>query len=159
MAIPARRAERLHEVVVFRVGCLVAALPGGIVEAMLTYLDITPVRGLPAGMLGAFEFRGAFGAVADLHWKLGLAEPPPGSEHAFIVVRLPAAFVALRVDMLDGTASMPASAFEMLTVPGSGEGLGYLRGVVRFESSELPLLDAEALVSSAAVAEVISRAA
>lgn len=159
MATPASRVESLHEVVVFRVGGLVAALTAGSVEAMMADVHIAPVRALPAGMLGAFEFRGTFGAVADLHWKLGLAVPAPGSEFAFVVVRLPTAFVALRVDSLDDPISVPASAFQMLTVPGSGEGLGYLRGIVRFESREVPLLDAEALISSAAVAEVISRAA
>lgn len=149
--------ERTHEIVVFTVGGLPAALPAGSVEGVLSGLDIAPVRALPAGMLGSFEFRGQRGAVADLHWRLGLGRPHAGSDHRYLIVSIGQDYAALRVDDVEGRLSIQSGAFEMLSVPGSGEGLGYLRGVIRREGVTIPLMDPELLVSAAAVREITRR--
>lgn len=151
--------ENTHEIVVFEVGGLVAALPAGRVEGAVAGLDIAPVRALPAGMLGAFAFRGESGGVVDLHWRLGLGGPPADWIHWYLIVSLERHYAGLRVDRVEGRLAVPGNAVRMLSVPGSGEGLGYLRGVVHLEQRRLPLLDPDLLVSPAAIEDVIARAA
>ena len=133
-------------------------------------LDCLPAFSTRISVTGAFGAIGQFDcggdqfkmrmiAVFGVHWKFGLPDPPANADCQYIVFRAGAMFTALRVDEVEALATVPRSAFQLLVLPGSGLGLGYLRGVVHIGDRLVPVIDPGQLIPRSAVDATLGRAA
>ncbi len=152
-------SEPTGDFVVFRAATTFATVQAEFVEEVLTVADVIPLREAPAGVVGTLDFRHRQIAVFGVHWKFGLPDPPANADCQYIVFRAGAMFTALRVDEVEALATVPRSAFQLLVLPGSGLGLGYLRGVVHIGDRLVPVIDPGQLIPRSVVAATLGRAA
>jgi len=130
------------EMLLFRVGAELFALPLVSSEEAIEGLASDPLPGMPPGMLGVARHRGGrlpvYAAAAALGVACGAAEP------VTLVVRSDGARLGLVVDDVEDVIMTDLSALR--PVPGPKSTDPVLRGVLPWEGTLVAVCDPEALV-------------
>lgn len=133
------------ELVVFRLDDQRYALRLGAVERFVRAVEVTPLPGAPAIVLGAIDVEGSVLPVLSLRRRFGLPEREIDVTDQFLIARTSSRTVALVVDEALGVITVPA---EMIT--GAGRivpGLDHVRGVVALDDGLLLIHDLETCLS------------
>ena len=135
----------LVELVVFRLDDQRYALRLGAAERFVRAVEVTPLPGAPAIVLGAIDVGGSVLPVLSLRRRFGLPEREVDVTDLFLIARTASRAVALVVDEALGVIAVPA---EMIT--GGGRivpGLDHVRGVVALDDGLVLIHDLESCLS------------
>ena len=133
------------ELVVFRLDDQRYALRLGAVERFVRAVEVTPLPGAPAIVLGAIDVGGSVLPVLSLRRRFGLPEREVDVTDQFLIARTSSRAVALVVDEALGVIAVPAEA-----VTGAGRivpGLDHVRGVVALDDGLVLIHDLERCLS------------
>lgn len=149
-----------REFVVFRLEDQRYALRLGAVERFVRAVEVTPLPGAPAIVLGAIDVAGSVLPVLSLRRRFGLPERELGVTDQFLIARTASRTVALVVDEALGVIDVPGA-----TVIGAGgivPGLEHVQGVVALDDGLVLIHDLERCLSlheERALAEALHTAA
>lgn len=118
------------------------------VQEVLRPVEITPIPGAPAPVLGVINLRGRVVPVLALRRVLGLPERELTDATRLVVVDLQEEAVALWVDDVTGVISLPETAIEPPPNSGTGASRLWVAGVCQLEETLLMQLSPEALLAS-----------
>jgi len=133
------------ELVVFRLDDQRYALRLGAVERFVRAVEVTPLPGAPAIVLGAIDVGGSVLPVLSLRRRFGLPEREVDVTDQFLIARTSSRAVALVVDEALGVIAVPAEV-----VTGAGRivpGLDHVRGVVALDDGLVLIHDLESCLS------------
>jgi len=133
------------ELVVFRLDDQRYALRRGAVERFVRAVEVTPLPGAPAIVLGAIDVGGSVLPVLSLRRRFGLPEREVGVTDQFLIARTSSRTVALVVDEALGVITVPAEV-----VTGAGRivpGLEHVQGVVTLDDGLVLIHDLETCLS------------
>ncbi len=118
----------LVALVVFRLADQRYALRLGVVECFVRAVEVTPLPGAPAIVLGAIDVGGSVLPVLSLRRRFGLPEREIGVTDQFLIARTSSRTVALVVDEALGVIAVPGEAVTRAgrIVPG----LEHVQGIV-----------------------------
>ena len=133
------------ELVVFRLEGQRYALRLGAVERFVRAVEVTPLPGAPAIVLGAIDVGGSVLPVLSLRRRFGLPEREVGVEDQFLIARTSSRTVALVVDEALGVIDVPA---EEVTAAGRiVPGLEQVQGIVTLGDGMVLIHDLETCLS------------
>jgi purine-binding chemotaxis protein CheW len=133
------------ELVVFRLEGQRYALQLGAVERFVRAVEVTPLPGAPAIVLGAIDVGGSVLPVLSLRRRFGLPEREVGVEDQFLIARTSSRTVALVVDEALGVIDVPA---EEVTAAGRiVPGLEQVQGIVTLGDGMVLIHDLETCLS------------
>jgi len=137
------------DVLVVTLGGHAYALPVAQVKGVLRDQAEAPLPQAPPGVTGLIAIRGRALAVLDLGARLGTeAGAAHGAARRLVIVRLPRAFVALRVDGIEGVVSLPAGAAravsELVPIPCTR---AYVTSIAYVNDRMIVVLDPAVLLS------------
>lgn len=133
--------SELIQLVVFRLGEQRYALPLAAVERIVRAVEVTPLPGAPAIVLGAIDVEGRVLPVLNLRRRLRLPEREIGPADQFLIARTERRGVALVIDEAQGVIEREQSA-----IIGSDRivpGLGQFQGVVKLDDGLVLIHDLE----------------
>ena len=132
----------MAEMLLFRVGAELFALPLACCEEAVEGLPHEALPGMPAGMLGVAQHRGARLPVYAAKGALGVAGT--AGEPVTLVVRLETGRLGLVVDDVEDVIMSDLSALR--AVPGPKSTDPVLRGVLPWDGTMVAVCDPEALL-------------
>ena len=135
----------LTQLVVFRLDGQRYALPLGAVDRIVHAVEVTPLPGAPAIVLGAIDAAGCVLPVLCMRRRLGLPERDISPADQFLIARTKRRAVALMIDEAQGVSRCEPSA-----VVGSDRivpGFEHFEGVVRLDDGLLLIHDLEKFLS------------
>lgn len=144
-----RLEDNLHAganvLLVFRLGGQRYALPLAAVERIVRAVEVTPLPGAPAIVLGAIDVQGAVLPVLSIRRRFGLAqgEIDPGDQ--FVLARSAGRPVALVIDEAQGVIEHPEG--EIVDLAQVAPGAARLRGAVKLEDGLVLIQDLESFLS------------
>lgn len=130
---------------VFRLGAQRYALPLEAVERIVRAVEVTPLPGAPAMVLGAIDVQGTVLPVLSIRRRFGLAQPEIGPGDQFVLARTAHRPVALMIDEAQGVIEHPAG--EIIDPVQIAPGAGQFRGVVKLEDGLVLIHDLENFLS------------
>ncbi len=133
------------ELVVFRLDDQRYALRRGAAERFVRAVEVTPLPGAPAIVLGAIDVGGSVLPVISLRRRFGLPEREIDVDDQFLIARTSSRTVALVVDEALGVITVPA---EVITAAGRiVAGLEHVQGVVTLDDGLVLIHDLETCLS------------
>lgn len=130
---------------VFRLGEQRYALPLEAVERIVRAVEVTPLPGAPAVVLGVIDVQGSVFPVLGIRRRFGLAEREVDPGDQFVLARAAGRTVVLVIDEALGVLEHPASA--VIDAARLAPGAGQIRGVVRLEDGLVLIHDLENFLS------------
>jgi purine-binding chemotaxis protein CheW len=133
------------ELVVFRLDDQRYALRLGAADRFVRAVEVTPLPGAPAIVLGAIDVGGSVLPVLSLRRRFGLPEREIDVTDQFLIARTSSRAVALVVDEALGVITVPAEV-----VTGAGRivpGLDHVGGVVTLDDGLVLIHDLETCLS------------
>ena len=133
------------ELAVFRLDDQRYALRLGAVERFVRAVEVTPLPGAPAIVLGAIDVAGSVLPVLSLRRRFGMPERAVDIADQFLIARTSSRTVALMMDEALGVIAVPGEA-----VTGAGRivpGLEHVQGVVRLDDGLVLIHDLETCLS------------
>ena len=149
----------MTELVAFRLDDLRIGLPLTVVERIVRAVEVTPLPGAPAIVLGAIDMQGHVLPVLDLRSRFLLPEREIGLADHFLIAATARRAVALVVDEAQGVIE-----YEQSTIVDSEKiipGLEQFQGVVKLDDGLVLIHDLEKFLSldeARALDEAISQA-
>jgi purine-binding chemotaxis protein CheW len=132
-------------VVVFRVDNQRCALPLNCVERIVRAVEVTPLPGAPAIVLGAVCVAGRVLPVLSMRWRLGLAAREVRPRDHFLIGRAASRRVVLAIDEADGLIQPDETRF---TPAGDiAAGIGHVRGMARLDDGLVLIEDLDRFLS------------
>lgn len=128
-----------QQLVVFRLGEGLQALPLAAVERVIPAVEITALPGLPAGLLGAIDVAGRVVPVFDLRERLALPPRAVHPDQQFLLARAGTRLVALVADEVRGV--------DEVAVPAPAVRVTGLQGVARLPDGLLLIHDLDRLLT------------
>jgi len=130
---------------VFRLGAQRYALPLEAVERIVRAVEVTPLPGAPASVLGAIDVQGLVVPVLSIRRRFGLPQSDIGTSDQFVLTRAAQRRVALAIDTAEGVLEHPAEAIvdAARITPGAGQ----IRGVVRLDDGLVLIHDPQTFLS------------
>jgi purine-binding chemotaxis protein CheW len=135
-------APAAAELLLFRVGAETFGVPLASAEEALESLAVEPLPGMPAGMLGVAQLRGAMLRVYAAEPLLGVA--PDAHAQVTLIVRGRTGRVGLIVDDVEDVLVTDLSMLR--PVPGAGGADPVLRGVMPHGDGLVAVCDPDAIV-------------
>lgn len=117
--------------VVFRLDDQRYALPLAAVERVVRAVEVTPLPGAPAIVLGAIDVHGCIVAVMNLRRRFGLPERAIAPNDYFLIARTVRRPVALVIDEAQGVSAHAPGA--MVRPDRIVPGLGQFDGVLKLD--------------------------
>jgi purine-binding chemotaxis protein CheW len=132
-------------VLVFTINDVRYALPADAVAEMVRAVAIIPVAGAPRGVEGVCNVRGDIVPVVDVRARFGAPARALDPSQHFILVRLGARLVALRVDRIETLLAIDDVAFRRddPVVRASA----HVHGVVTLDDGLIVIYDVEAFLT------------
>lgn len=140
----ARTRKGRVELLLFRVGVELFALPLGAVEEAIESPEIASLPEMPAAMLGVFRLRGRLVPIYTPGTTLGV--PLRAEAGAALMTRSGDRRLALAVDDVEDVMELELATLREPPVMDDADGI--LLGVVRRERELVSVLDAEALIAA-----------
>lgn len=143
-------AERVPQLIIFRLGNVECALPADAVQGVERIAEITPVPNTAPWVLGVVQVWGAIVSVVDLRTFFGLTPQPLTSANRLLVVTMKEMTIGFLVDIV--TEMRPigtTSAFDDPNIPSWIQ--PYAEGIFPLDDRSIILLDPERLLFSEAV--------
>jgi len=137
--------NELTQLVVFRLGEQRYALPLGTVRRIVRAVEVTPLPGAPAVVLGAINVAGCIIPVLSLRQRFLLPEREIGPADQFVLAQTARRGVALVIDEAQGVIEREPSA-----VVGSDRiapGLEQFHGVVKLDDGLVLIHDLQTFLS------------
>jgi len=137
--------NKLMQLVVFRLGEQRYALPLGTVQRIVRAVEVTPLPGAPALVLGMINVAGCVLPVLSLRQRFLLPERNIGPAHQFVLAQMAQRVVALVIDEAQGVIEREPSA-----VVGSDRivpGLEQFHGVVKLDDGLVLIHDLQTFLS------------
>ena len=130
---------------VFRLGEQRYALRLDAVERIVRAVEVTPLPGAPAMVLGAIDVQGWVLPVLSIRQRFGLPQREIGPGDQFVLASTGGRSVALVIDEAQGLIEQPAGGIvsSAQIVPGVGQ----IQGVVKLEDGLVLIHDLEKLLS------------
>ena len=147
------------QLVVFGLGELRYALPLDVVERIVRAVEVTPLPGAPAFVLGVVDVEGCVLPVFNLRRRFLLPERAVSLDDQFLIARTAARKVALVIDEAQGVSEYASGE-----IPSSASilpGLDLIQGVVQLEDGLVLIHDLEMFLSleeARALDEAMNRA-
>jgi len=137
--------NEITQLVVFALNGQRYALPLAVVARIVRAVEVTPLPGAPAMVLGAIDVAGRVLPVLSLRRRFGLPEREIGPADQFLLACTTRRTVALVVDEAQGVMECPATAIirPAQIVPG----LEQLQGVVKLADGLVLIHDLEKFLS------------
>lgn len=143
-------SEGMALLLVGRIADRAFALPASSIERIVGMAAITPLPGLPPGVVGVLNFHGSILPVVDARPALGLPTPEPHPDHRLVVVSHESRYL-LWMDRAERIVPVEARCFGAV-----GAGPHRLTPfVVRLEGEVVPVLSPEALDPGQVVRQTI----
>ena len=145
---------------VFRLGEQRYALPLAAVERIVRAVEVTPLPGAPAVVLGAIDVQGRVLPVLGIRRRFGLPEQEIGPGDQFVLARAAGRTVALVIDEAQGVIEPPAG--EIVGSADIAPGVAQILGVLKLEDGLVLIHDLEKFLSldeASALDEAMSREA
>lgn len=120
------------------------ALPMVAVERVAPVVEVTPLPGAPAAVLGAIDVGGRILAVFSLRRHLGLPDRALRLSDALLIARTSRRSVALLVDEVRDVRTAPGTTVDAAPI---APGLGTVQGLVRLDDGLLLIHDLERFLS------------
>ena len=133
------------QLVVFRLDRQRYALPLVAVERIVRAVEVTPLPGAPAIVLGAIDVEGRILPVLNLWRRLGLPEREIGPANQFLIAWTARRAVALVMDEAQGVIEREQSA--VIASDRIGPGLEQFQGVVNLDDGLVLINDLEKFLS------------
>ena len=124
------------------------AIDAAAVRAVVPYRRPAPVPLAPFGVEGVVDVGGEILPVLDLRPKIGIPPTDPDRRTQLVVVDTDAGPLAVRVDAIAETATLPIEAVEPAPELTLGDGHGLVRGIARMPGGLAVLIDPAELVES-----------
>jgi purine-binding chemotaxis protein CheW len=121
------------------------ALPLAAVRRIVRAVEVTPLPGAPATVLGAIDVEGSIVPVLDMRRRLLLPEREVGPDDQFLIASAKRGTVALVIDAAEGVIERDESA-----ITGSGRiapGLEHFSGVVSLDGGLALIHDLDQFLS------------
>ncbi len=133
------------QLVVFRIDGQRYALPLAAVERIVRAVEVTPLPGAPAIVLGAIDVEGRVVPVLNIRRRFLLPEREVGLADQFLIARSARREMALVIDEAQGVIELPESAVidPAQIVPG----LEQFQGLVRLDGGLILIHDLEKFLS------------
>ena len=131
--------------VVFRLDEQRYALPLAAVERIVCAVEVTPLPGAPAIVLGAIDVEGRVLPVLNLRRRFFLPEREVGPVDQFLIARTPRRTVVLVIDEAHGVIEREQSA--VISSDRIVPGLEQFRGVVKLDNGLVLIHDLEKFLS------------
>lgn len=131
--------------VVFRVCEQRYALPLAAVERIVRAVEVTPLPGAPALVIGAIDVEGRILPVLNLRQRFFLPERAIGPDDQFLIAWTVQRKVVLVIDEAQGVIECPQSA--VIRSDQIAPGVEQLQGVVRLEDGLALIHDLEKFLS------------
>lgn len=130
---------------IFRLGEQRYALPLAAVERVVRAVEVTPLPGAPAIVLGAIDVQGSVLPVLSIRRRFGLPQGEIAPDDQFVLARAVNRSVALVIDEAQGVLEHPVDAVIDSTpiLPGAKQ----FRGVVKLEDGLVLIHDLENFLS------------
>ena len=137
--------DKLTQLVVFHLGEQRYALPLDTVQRIVRAVEVTPLPGAPAVVLGVINVAGCVLPVLSLRQRFRLPEREIGPADQFVLAQMSQRTVALVIDEAQGVIEREASA-----VVGSDRiapGLEQFHGVVKLDDGLVLIHDLQTFLS------------
>ena len=123
------------------------ALPAAAIIEIDRAVAITPVAGAPRAVEGVFNLRGTIVPVVDVRARFGLEPRPLDPSQHFVIVRVGARPVALRVDRADALMQVDATSIASArdAVPSARD----VAGIAALEDGMVVIYDVDAFFTQA----------
>lgn len=135
----------VRQLLVFRLGEQRYALPLEAVERIVRAVEVTPLPGVPAVVLGVIDVQGRVLAVLSIRRRFGLAQSDIVVGDHFVLARTTRRTVALVIDEAQGVIEHPAD--EIFGSAQIAFGAGTIQGVVKLEDGLVLIHDLETFLS------------
>lgn len=139
------------ELLTFSAGRELYGMESRHVAAILPGRSYVPVAGAPPALRGLFGQSGRLVSALDLAVLMGILPVPDRSDAAgpghLLLLRHPTLGIALHVDRVRGTTSLPATAVTTVEAEGRGPVLGHWAMPAETSARTLSLLDPGRLLS------------
>ena len=121
------------------------ALPLAVVERVVRAVDVTPLPGAPAMVLGAINAHGRLVPVVSLRRRFGLPEREITPANEFVLAATRARIVALEIDEAEGVVQQTPD--RVVASSDISPGLRQFPGVMNLADDLVLIYDLEALLS------------
>lgn len=138
-------AERMR-FVVFHVHGQRFALPLEVVERVVVAVEVAPLPGAPASVLGAIDVEGRILPVLCLRRRFGLPQRDVDPGDQFLIAHTALRSVALVIDQVQGLVESDPP--DVVSLDHAVPGLEQFRGVARFDDGLVLIHDVEKFLSS-----------
>ncbi len=135
------------QLVVFLLNGQRHALPLAAVDHVVAAVEVTPLPGAPAIVLGAIDVGGRILPVFDMRRRFRLPERPIGPADQFLIARPARQAVALAIDEVRGVIEDEQCAGLDIDPAGIVPGLEQFLGVVRLDDGLALIHDLEKFLS------------
>lgn len=133
------------QLVVFRLDGQRYALPLAAVERIVHAVEVTPLPGAPAIVLGAIDVQGRVLPVLNVRRRFLLPEREVGLADQFLIARTARRALALVIDEAQGVIELPESA--VIDAAQIVPGLEQFQGLVRLDGGLVLIHDLEKFLS------------
>lgn len=144
-----RKEDPLSRWVCFRLEGQLYGLPIASVQEVLASVEIEPVPGAAAQIMGLINRRGAVLTVIDLRLHLGLPPDTDPGRGAVVIFEDQDERFALRVDAIDQVRKLLDSVIKPAPLVGAPALQARIHGIYTRDGEMLTLLDADALLGEA----------
>jgi purine-binding chemotaxis protein CheW len=145
---PVEAPSAVAQIVTFRIEQDLFAADVRAVERVLRLTAVTPVRNMPAWVVGVLEYQKRVVPVIDFRARFELPAAAPTNETRALVFNVHGSWVAAVVDAVLDVSALERGKLEPPPPLFRGLAADYLRGIVRRDGKLVMLLDADRLLSA-----------
>jgi purine-binding chemotaxis protein CheW len=140
-------SKNITEWVTFRLGSEKYGVNVMMVREVLKNIEITPVPGAPAFVLGIINLRGNVVTVIDTRMRFALPEKETDDNSRIMIIEEDGEVVGMLVDSVAEVATLSDSDIELAPNVGNDESSKYIYGVTKWNDDLLILVELHKFLS------------